>query len=321
MAGAPKLFDVVRSRLRTLHYSSRTEKAYIYWIRWYIRFHRSRHPREMGKADVEAFLSYLAVERNVSASTQNQALSALLFLYQQVLEIEIPWIDDVVRARRPSRIPVVLSQAEVRAVISRLNGQHALIARLLYGAGLRLMESLRLRVKDVDFDLFQIVVRDGKGQKDRRTVLPESLLPVLREQVERVAQLHKQDCREGYGSVYLPYALQRKYPGAERELGWQFLFPANRIAADPQTGELRRHHAYSKTVQRAVKKAVRDSGVNKPASSHTFRHSFATHLLERGSDIRTVQELLGHKDVRTTQIYTHVLGRGASGVRSPLDGL
>ena len=321
MTEAPKLLDLVRARIRVLHYSIRTEKSYVYWIRSYIRFNKYRHPKEMGIREVEAFLSFLAVERNVAAATQNQALSALLFLYKEVLQQDIPWVENVTRAKRPARLPVVLSPSEVQAVIARLDGQYALIARLLYGSGMRLMECLRLRVKDVDFNYRRVLVRDGKGQKDRVTVLPDTLKEPMRAQVERVRKIHEQDCSEGFGKVQLPYALKRKYPDADREIGWQFVFPMADRSVDPESGIKRRHHVYPQTMQRAMKKAVRQSGLGKPASCHSLRHSFATHLLEGGSDIRTVQELLGHADVNTTMIYTHVLNRGGLAVRSPLDSL
>lgn len=304
--------------MRLHHLSYRTEQAYVRWIVRYVRYHRMRHPRTMGEAEIRAFLTYLAAEREVSASTQNQALSALLFLYREVLGVEMGYIEQIVRARRPARLPVVFTQDEVRAVLAHLHGTHGLVAGLLYGAGLRLMEALRLRVKDVDFAYRQIVVRDGKGGKDRRTVLPESLRAPLREQLEVVRRQHAEDLRAGCGAVHLPNALARKYPEAAREWGWQYVFPATVRSTDPRTGEERRHHRSASSVQRAVKRAVRAAGVTKPGSCHTFRHAFATHLLDGGADIRTVQELLGHRDVRTTMVYTHVLSRGV-GVKSPID--
>lgn len=319
MSDAPRLLDLVRTRIRSLHYSSSTEKSYIYWIKYFIRFQKYRHPREMGVAEVESFLSFLAVGRNVSASTQNQALSALLFLYKEVLGVDISWVENVTRAKRPARLPVVMSKREVQAVMAHLQGNYLQVAQLLYGSGLRLMECLRLRVKDVDFDFGQIFVRDGKGKKDRATVLPRSVEQALRLQIEHARCLHRFDLSQGFGAVYLPYALERKYKGAGKKFGWQFVFPAEKRSIDPLSGIERRHHVYHQIVQRAVKRAVKAAGINKPATCHTFRHSFATHLLEDGSDIRTVQELLGHKDVSTTQIYTHVTKRGASGVVSPLD--
>ncbi len=273
----------------------------------------------MGGAEVEAFLSHLATQRGVSASTQNQALSALLFLYRGVLNIELPWLDDVVRAKRPQRVPVVLTNEEVRAVLTHLQGEHWLIASLLYASGLRLMEALRLRVKDLDFDFRQIIVRDGKGAKDRVTVLSERLMDPLRQHLQRVRERHEIALTRGYAGVELPDALARKYPRAHLEWGWQYVFPARRLSRDPRTGAWRRHHVFEDSVQRQVRNAVRAAGVVKPASCHTFRHCFATHLLEHGYDIRTVQELLGHSDLATTQIYTHVMRKGAGAVRSPFD--
>ena len=317
----PKLLDQVRAKIRLKHYSIRTEQAYVDWIRRYILFHSKRHPQEMGKPEVEQFLSHLAVERNVAASTQNQALSAILFLYKEVLEKNIGWLDDVERAKRPARLPVVLTAAEVRAVLAHLEGRHRLMANLLYGAGLRLMECVRLRVKDLDFEYRQITVRDGKGQKDRLTMLPDALAGPLRTHLADVKILHEQDLQEGFGNVYLPFALERKYPNAGREWGWQYVFPASQRSIDPRSNIERRHHLDEQTLQRAFKSAVRASGITKPASCHSLRHSFATHLLMAGYDIRTVQELLGHKDVSTTMIYTHVLNRGGKGVVSPLDAI
>jgi integron integrase len=270
---------------------------------------------------VEAFLTHLAVAGKVAASTQNQAKSALLFLYKEVLEAELPWLDNVARAKAPKRLPVVLARAEVQALLSRLEGTHWLMASLLYGAGLRLMECLRLRVQDVDFSRKEILVRDGKGFKDRVTMLPAALAAPLRAHLERVRELHRQDLAAGCGAVHLPYALERKYPGAARDWGWQYVFPSAKLAVDPRTGETRRHHVQDQALQRAVKQAVRDADLAKPATPHTLRHSFATHLHEGGSDIRTVQELLGYSDVSTTMIYTHVLNKGGRGVTSPLDRL
>ncbi len=319
MDAKPRLLDRVRERLRLKHYSYRTEQQYVAWIRRFILFHGKRHPAVMGGAEVEAFLSHLATQRGVSASTQNQALSALLFLYRGVLNIELPWLDNVVRAKRSQRVPVVLTKEEVRAVLTHLQGEHWLIASLLYASGLRLMEALRLRVKDVDFDFRQIIVRDGKGAKDRVTVLSERLMDPLREHLQRVRERHEMALTRGYAGVELPDALARKYPRAHVEWGWQYVFPARRPSLDPRTGSWRRHHVTEDSVQRQVRNAVRAAGVVKPASCHTFRHCFATHLLEHGYDIRTVQELLGHSDVATTQIYTHVMRKGASAVRSPFD--
>lgn len=318
-ASAPKLLDQVRGKIRLKHYSLRTEQTYVDWIKRYILFHGKHHPRDMGASEVEAFLTHLAVARNVAASTQNQAKSALLFLYKEVLEIDLPWLNNVERAKAPKRLPVVLTRDEVQAVLSRLDGTHWLIASLLYGSGLRIMEGVRLRVKDVELSRREILVRDGKGFKDRVTMLPESLVNPLKAHLQRVKALHDQDLAGGYGAVYLPYALEKKYPNAAREWAWQYVFPSAKLAVDPRTGEMRRHHLQDQAVQRAVKQAVRDSGVSKPATPHTLRHSFATHLLQGGYDIRTVQELLGHSDVSTTMIYTHVLNRGGRGVTSPLD--
>lgn len=305
--------------MRARHYSLRTEAIYLGWIRRFILANGRRHPRELGAAEVEAFLSRLAVRENVAASTQNQALSALLFLYRQVLGIDLPWMENVVRAKRPQRIPTVLSRDEVARLLAVMEGRPRLLAGLLYGSGLRLMEALRLRVKDVDFARNEIVVRDGKGGKDRRTVLPASLAEALKQEVERVRVLHAADLAAGFGAVWLPHALARKYPHAPREPGWQYLFPSGRRARDPRDGVERRHHFDDSALSRALKAACGRAGIAKPVSAHTLRHSFATHLLESGADIRTVQELLGHKDVTTTQIYTHVLNRGAGGVLSPLD--
>lgn len=319
MAPKPRLLDQVRERLRLKHYSIRTEQAYLDWIKRYILFHGKRHPVSMGKEEVERFLTHLAVERKVAASTQNQALSAILFLYKEVLGRELEWLDNVERAKRPARVPVVLTEAEVRALLGQLEGRHWLMASLLYGAGLRLMECVRLRVKDIDFGYAQITVRDGKGDKDRVTMLPGALREKLEEHLGRVKALHQKDLKEGFGEVYLPFALARKYPRAGREWAWQYAFPAFKRSIDPRSGIERRHHIDEQSLQRAVKTALRQAGIAKPASCHTLRHSFATHLLQSGYDIRTVQELLGHKDVSTTMIYTHVLNRGGKGVRSPLD--
>lgn len=317
----PRLLEQVRARIRFKHYSIRTEQAYVDWIKRFIRHFDKQHPKDMGAEEVQAFLSHLAVAGNVAASTQNQAKSALLFLYKEVLAAELPWLDKVESAKASKRLPVVLTQDEVVAVLARLQGTHALIARLLYGTGLRIMEGLRLRVKDVDFARGEILVRDGKGAKDRVTMLPASLVPALREHLDRVRELHRQDLAAGHGEVYLPYALDRKYPAAGREWMWQYVFPSSRLSVDPRSSVVRRHHVIDQAVQRSIRQAVRDAGLNKPATPHTLRHSFATHLLESGYDIRTVQELLGHSDVSTTMIYTHVLNRGGRGVASPLDRL
>ena len=318
-AGAPKLLDQVRELIRIRHYSIRTEQAYLQWIRRFILFHGKRHPTDMGARELTEFLSHLAVQRNVSASTQNQALNALLFLYRDVLKIQLPWLDEVQRAKKPQHLPVVFTREEVRALLAQLEGTRWLMAMLTYGAGLRLLECLRLRVKDVDFEYLQILIRDAKGQKDRVTVLPKTLIEPLRTHLLKVKQLHESDLRAGYGSVHLPFALATKYPSAEREWGWQYVFPSSRRSVDPRSGAERRHHAPEDALQRAIKLAIRKANIIKPGSVHTLRHSFATHLLESGYDIRTVQELLGHADVSTTMIYTHVLNRGGRGVVSPVD--
>jgi integron integrase len=316
----PRLLDRVREAARRLHYSIRTEEAYVLWARKFVLFHGKRHPLEMGEAEVIAFLNHLASTRQVAASTQNQALSALLFLYKVVLDRPLEWVgDDLVHAKRPGRLPVVLTRDEVRAVLEQLDGVHGLAAGLLYGAGLRLMECLRLRVKDVDFGQKHLIVRDGKGQKDRVSLLPVRLVEPLRVQIGQALALYRQDLADGNGRVYLPFALARKYPEADRAPGWQYVFPAPKRSTDPRSGQVRRHHLEESGLQKMVRGAVRRAGIAKPATCHTLRHSFATHLLESGSDIRTVQELLGHKDVRTTMIYTHVLQAGPMGVRSPVD--
>ena len=319
LGGSPRLLDRVRERVRVKHYSLRTEQAYVGWIRRFILANGRRHPRELGEKEVEAFLTKLATQGQVAAGTQNQALSALLFLYREVLKLELPWMESVVRAKRPSRIPVVLSREEVTRLLALLDGQAWLMAALLYGTGMRLMECMRLRVKDVDFGRNEIVVRNGKGSKDRRVPLPLRLREPLTDAVARVRIVHEGDVAEGHGEVWLPHALSRKYVNAAREPGWQYLFPSPNLAVDPRSGKLRRHHVDESVLQRAVKRARGQARIDKPATCHTLRHSFATHLLEAGHDIRTVQELLGHKDVATTQIYTHVLGRGAGAVLSPLD--
>ena len=320
MDAKPRLLDEVRHRLRTLHYSYRTEQQYLGWIRRFILFSGRRHPATLGAAEIEAYLSHLATDRKVSASTQNQALSAILFLYQKVLKLELPWLDGITRARRSRYLPTVLTQAEVRAVLAKLDGRAWLIVSVLYGGGLRISEALRLRVKDLNFEYRQVVVRDGKGGKDRVTILPDRLVAPLQEHLVRVRKLHELAIAKGYGGVDLPDALARKYPNAQFEWGWQYVFPADQPSRDPRTGAWRRHHLYDDTVQRHVKTAARAAGIDRPVSCHAFRHSFATHLLERGYDIRTVQELLGHADVKTTQIYTHVMRKGANAVQSPLDG-
>ena len=313
--------DEVRNAIRLRHYSIRTEQAYVDWIRRFIFFHGKRHPREMAEVEVRSFLTHLAVARNVAASTQNQALNALVFLYKIVLGRPLGEISEVVRAKKPQRLPVVLTRDEVRQLLQHLDGNHWLAACLMYGSGLRLMECIRLRVKDLDFDHRAIFVRDGKGAKDRVVTLPDELIPVLRRHLEAVCNIHRKDLADGVGTVFLPHALERKYPHAPAEWGWQYVFPATKRSVDPRSGMERRHHIDESSVQKAVKLAIRKSRIHKPASCHSLRHSFATHLLERGMDIRTVQEQLGHKDVRTTQIYTHVLNRGGNAVISPLNGL
>ncbi len=313
--------DEVRRRLRLKRYSFRTEQAYLYWIRRYIRCNGLRQPRELGGTEVERFLSDLATQARVAPSTQNQALAALLFLYREVLALELPWMEGIVRAKRAPRLPVVLSRAQTAALLRAMHGREALMAGLLYGSGLRLMECLRLRlrIKDVDFDCNEIVVREGKGGKDRKTVLPAALRDALHAQIEQARVTHAHDLEIGFGAVSLPGALARKYRHAERAFCWQYVFPASRRGIDPVDGREKRHHLDESVLQRAVRTAARAAGIDKPVSPHTLRHCFATHLLESGSDIRTVQELLGHKDVATTQIYTHVLNRGAGAVLSPLD--
>ena len=318
-ARAPKLLDRVRWHLRVKRYSIRTEQAYLDWIRRYILFHKKRHPAEMGEDQIAEFLSHLAIDQHVAASTQNQAFSALLFLYQQVLEKKLDFITGVERVRRPPKLPVVFTRSEVRAVIAHLEGDYRVMGELLYGAGLRLMELLRLRVKDIDFGYNQIIVRESKGMRERRTVLPARLKHCLQLHLQQVRQVHRQDLARGGGAVYLPFALARKYGNASRDWRWQYVFPAPKLSADPRGGGIRRHHVGEKNLQNAVKTAVRRAGLSKAASCHTFRHSFATHLLERGTDIRAVQELLGHKDISTTMVYTHVLNKPGLGILSPLD--
>jgi integron integrase len=320
-ANPPKLLDQVRARIRVKHYSIRTEDQYVFWIRRFIHFHGRRHPRDMGAAEVESFLSDLAVNGQVAASTQNQALSALLFLYREVLEIQLPWLDNMTRAKPSKHLPVVLTPAEVRAVLDRMDGVYGLMARLLYGTGMRLMECVRLRVKDVDFGRNEILIRDGKGAKDRVTMLPAALAGPLSDHLARRRIIYEDDLRDGRAEVWLPDALAKKYPNAPTEWAWQFVFCSGSHSTDPRSGRVRRHHIDEKLLQRAMKKAVMAARLAKPATPHTLRHSFATHLLEGGSDIRTVQELLGHSDVSTTMIYTHVLNKGGRGVTSPLDRL
>ena len=316
------MLDQLRGKTRLLHYSERTEEAYVDWATKFILFHGKRHPREMGAAEIATYLTHLAVERKLAASTQNQAFSAILFLYQQVLEIELERVE-FPRAQRPERLPVVLAVEEVRALLDGMTGIHRVLAELLYGSGLRILECCRLRVKDVDFARHQILIRDGKGEKDRMVPLPRRSEAKLRAQLAEVRRIHTRDLEAGHGRVWLPYAYAEKWPGAAREFGWQYLFPSGRLSVDPRMddGVLRRHHIHENGLQKEVKKAVLACGFTKKVSCHTFRHSFATHLLEGGADIRTVQELLGHADVSTTMIYTHVLQRGACGVQSPLDRL
>ena len=314
-----RVLDAVRDRIRVKRFSIRTEHAYLGWIERFLLAFRNRHPRDMGATEVEQFLTALAVHGRVSASTQSQALSALLFLYRDVLALDLPWLENVTRAKAPRRLPVVLDKKEVRLLLNQLDGRDWLMASLLYGTGMRLMECVRLRIKDVDFSRMEITIRDGKGAKDRVTMLPSSLIEPLTRQVTRVRDEHRADLEAGFGDVYLPHALDRKYANASRDIGWQFVFPAAQRSLDPRSGAERRHHVNEQNLQRAVRTAVRKIGIAKLATCHTLRHSFATHLLESGYDIRTVQELLGHSDVTTTQVYTHVLNRGAGGVLSPLD--
>ena len=316
---SPKLLGQVRTVARVRHLSLSTERAYVGWIRRFILFHNKKHPKEMAETEIRRFISHLAVDAKISASTQTVALSALLFLYRDVLKKALPYVDHIERAKPSTKLPVVFTRNEVQAVLARLDGTHHLIAALLYGSGLRLMEAIRLRVKDIDFERGEITVREGKGAKDRVTMLPDSLRANLLAHLRKVRVLHNADLEAGLGRVRLPFALDRKYPTTDRQLGWQFVFPSTKLSHDPRSGEQRRHHIYPDHVQRAVKRAIAMAEIHKNGSCHTLRHSFATHLLEDGYDIRTVQEFLGHKDVRTTMIYTHVLNRGGRGVRSPLD--
>jgi integron integrase len=311
--------DRLRAFIRRKHYSIRTEQAYVDWVRRFLAFHAPIPPDRLAEPEISAFLTHLAVREKVAASTQNQALNALVFFFRNVLQNNLEAPFQLVRAKRPLRLPTVLSKEEVHRVLRGLSGEYLLMAQLLYGSGLRLMEVLRLRVKDIDFDLRQILVHDGKGFKDRVTMLPDRLIAPLQAHLEIVRQMHEADLGRGFGSVYLPYALERKYPGAARDWRWQYVFPSDRLSTDPRTGILGRHHVDESGLQKEVRRAARAAGIQKPVGCHTFRHSFATHLLESGSDIRTVQELLGHQDVKTTMIYTHVLNRGGLAVRSPLD--
>lgn len=319
-AQGPRLLEQVRNAIRVRHYSYRTEQAYVDWVRRFVLHHGKRHPRELGAEEVTAYLTHLARDRGVSASTRSQALAALLFLYKAVLGVELPWMDSIERAKRPVRVPVVLTRDEVRALLAQPEGSKWLMASLLYGSGMRLRECLKLRVKDVDFGYVQITVRDGKGGKDRVTVLPAGLAEPLRVQLARVKRLHERDLADGYGEAWLPDALARKYPRAGYQWGWQFVFPSKKLSTDPRSGAIRRHHVFDDVLPRAVSQAARAAGIAKPVGTHTLRHSFATHMLANGYDIRTVQELLGHADVSTTMVYTHVLNKGGRGVTSPLDG-
>lgn len=316
---SPRLLEQVKNAIQVRHYSIRTEQAYVHWIKNYIYFHKKKHPKDMGDVEITAFLSHLASTKNVSASTQNQALNALVFLYRKVLDIEVGVFKDLVRAKQPKRLPVVLSHEEALDVLSHIEGMASVMANLLYGSGLRLMECVRLRIKDIDFSFKQITVRDGKGKKDRVTLLPVTLIEPLKEAINHAKNIHQLDLSEGFGEVYLPHALARKYPNAPVAAGWQYVFPASQRAKDPRSDKIRRHHISESVLQKAVKVAVRKTSIVKPASCHTFRHSFATRLLKKGTDIRTVQELLGHENVKTTEIYTHVLNINKRGVLSPID--
>ncbi|HEX4332899.1 MAG TPA: integron integrase [Usitatibacter sp.] len=316
---APRLFDQVRNAIRVRHYSVRTERTYCHWIRRYILFHGKRHPRDLGDAHVSAFLSALATKGQVAGATQNQALAAVLFLYRQVLGIQLPWMDGIVRAKLPKRVPTVLTAEEAKALLARLEDEHGLQARLMYGTGMRVTECLSLRVKDLDLPKRQIVVRHGKGGKDRVTMVPGALVEDLRDQLGASLAIWRCDRRREVAGVEMPFAYERKNPAAGRTWSWHWVFPQDHLSHDPRSGIKRRHHAYDQTLQRAIKRAAIQAGIVKPVTTHTLRHSFATHLMEAGYDIRTVQELLGHKDVSTTMIYTHVLNRGGRGVVSPLD--
>ncbi len=314
----PKLLDKVRTDLRSKHYSRKTETAYTNWIKRFILFHNKRHPKDMGAEEIKAFINNLVTNHHVSSATQSQALQGILFLYKNILTKDVGWIENIKRSSRVKHLPVVLSKKEVEQVFKNLDGTNKIIVSLLYGSGLRLAEALNLRIKDIDFDYKQILVRDGKGEKDRHSILPDSIFPELKKHLNSVYLKHKQDLKNGKGETILPYALKKKYPNAGKEFGWQYAFPADKFIKEKESGLIFRWHIHESTIQRAVKDAVRKSGMTKPASPHTFRHSFATHLLENGYDIRTIQELLGHNSVKTTMIYTHVLNRGL-GVKSPLD--
>ena len=317
--GSPRLLDQVKNAIQVRHYSIRTEQAYVHWVKRYIYFHNKKHPKDMGDIEITAFLSHLASKKNVSASTQNQALNALVFLYRKVLDIDVGVFKELVRAKKPKRLPVVMTHEEATEVLSHIHGMNGVMANLLYGSGLRLMECVRLRIKDIDFKFKQITVRSGKGNKDRVTLLPDAIIPDLKEAIRHAKNIHQLDLNEGYGAVYLPYALARKYKNAPKETGWQYIFPASKRAIDPRSNVIRRHHISETVLQKAVKAAVRKTNITKPASCHTFRHSFATRLLQKGNDIRTVQEYLGHANVSTTEVYTHVLNINKRGVISPID--
>jgi integron integrase len=316
-----EVLERMRQAIRIRHYSLRTEEAYLAWIKRFIIFHDKKHPKDMGASEIQQFLSHLAVRVNVAASTQNQALCAIIFLYKNVLNIELPEFEEIVWAKKPKKLPVVFSQAEVKAVLGQLSGTYWIMGNLLYGSGLRLIECLRLRVKDIDFERNQVIVRSGKGERDRVTMLPEVVKQPLSHHLVQVKGSHEKDLENGFGPVYLPFALERKYPNASKEWGWQYVFPAADISTDPRTGIKRRHHLHESVLQKAVRAAIKKTGITKPSGCHTLRHSFATHLLADGYDIRTVQELLGHQNVATTMIYTHVLNRGGLAVKSPADML
>ena len=314
-----KLLDQVRQVIRKKHYSYNTEEAYVSWVKRFILFHNIKHPAQMGEMEIASFITDLAVNGKVAASTQNQALSAIVFLYKYIIKIDLGDFGKMERAKRPEKIPVVLSKEEVRSVLSFMSGTNRLMAQVIYGSGLRVKECMRLRVNNIDFDMEQIIVINGKGAKDRSTMLPETVIPLLKDHLEKIKVMHDHDLKNGFGEVYLPYALERKYKNAAKEWKWQYVFPAARISTDPRSGRKMRHHFDESVLRKAVKSAVKKAGINKVVGPHTFRHSFATHTLENGYDIRTVQELLGHKDIRTTMIYTHVMNKGGLGTKSPLD--